>query len=128
MNYIGFGSSKVSGVRFLPFYLFTFLLFSLSGCIEEYKADIPSEDSDLLVVEGSICSSQVNKFILTRTVPVNSTYGYTTVWGAKVSVRGTDGSEYMTESDGECRCRILPVPDGRAESRCGILSAYRGGR
>ena len=96
----GLGSLKVFGVRILPLYLFTFLLFSLSGCIEEYKADIPSEDSDLLVVEGSICSSQVNKFILTRTVPVNSTYGYSTVWGAKVSVRGTDGSEYMTESAG----------------------------
>jgi len=92
------------------FYLFTFLLFAaftLSGCIEEYEADIPSEDSDLLVVEGTICSSQLNKFILSRTQPVNSFNIPQIVTGAKVSVRGSDGSEYMTqEADGYYACQI----------------------
>ena len=27
---------------------------TLTGCIEEFEADIPAEDSELLVVEGSI--------------------------------------------------------------------------
>ena len=45
---------------------------TLSGCIEEFEADIPSEDSNLLVVEGTIISSRENTFILTRTLPINS--------------------------------------------------------
>ena len=71
---------------------------TLSGCIEEYEADIPSEDSDLLVVEGSICASQLNKFVLSRTQPVNSSNVPRMVTGAKVIVRGTDGSEYQTQA------------------------------
>ena len=82
-------------------------LFTLSGCIEEYEADISSEDSDLLVVEGSICSSKLNKFILTRTLPVNSTLMPPIVHGASVSVRGSDGSEYRLQETGDCyTCQI----------------------
>ena len=88
-------------MKVLPFYLITFLLLTLSGCIEEYEADIPTDDSDLLVVEGSICSSQLNKFILSRTQTLNSSYNPWMVTGASVSVRGSDGSEYiMLEADG----------------------------
>ena len=79
----------------------------LSGCIEEYEADIATDDSDLLVVEGSICSSQLNKFILSRTQALNSFYNPRMVTGASVSVRGTDGSEYTTqEADGYYACRL----------------------
>ena len=73
---------------------------TLSGCIDEYEADIPSEESDLLVVEGSIISSKVNTFILTRTLPVNSSLMHTSVMGASVSVRGSDGSEYIARAAG----------------------------
>lgn len=83
------------------------LLFMLSGCIEEYNADVPSEDSDLLVVEGSICSSQLNKFILSRTQTINSSNVPRMVTGAKVIVRGSDGSEYQTQAaDGYYYCQI----------------------
>lgn len=91
-----------------------FLLFIatlLSSCIEEYEADIASEDSDLLVVEGTICSSSLNTFILTRTQalstdnsgevenlkPGSSQQLPESVLGALVSVRGTDGSEYKAQ-------------------------------
>ena len=88
-------------------YLFTLLLFLLSGCIEEYEADIPSDDTDLLVVEGAICSSQTNKFILSRTQAVNTSYLPRKVVGANVFVRGTDGSEYVTqETEGTYFCWI----------------------
>ena len=73
---------------------------TLSGCIEEFEADIPEEDSNLLVVEGTICSGEMNTFILSRTQPVNSSYTPQTVVGAKVSVRGSDGSEYRAEEAG----------------------------
>jgi len=79
----------------------------LSGCVEEYEADISAEDSNLLVVEGTICSSRLNKFILSRTQPVNSSYNPRMVTGASVSVRGSDGSEYMAqETDGYYHCEI----------------------
>ena len=73
---------------------------TLSGCIEEFEADIPEEDSNLLVVEGTICSGKMNTFILSRTQPVNSSYTPRMVVGAKVSVRGSDGSEYRAEEAG----------------------------
>ena len=80
---------------------------TLSGCIEEFEADIPADDSDLLVVEGTICSSKLNQFILSRTQPVNSTYTLQLVTGARVSVRGSDGSEYKTqETNGHYSCWI----------------------
>ena len=90
---------------------FSFLictLLTLAGCIEEYEADISSEASDLLVVEGTICSSQLNRFVLSRTLPVNSAFLPTIVEGASVSVCGSDGSEYVaqTRADGSYACEV----------------------
>ena len=100
MKYKGFGSLKVLGIMVLPFYLFTFLLFiacTLSGCVEEYEADISAEDTDLLVVEGTICSGKSNTFFLSRTQTIKTDDSPKRVTGAIVSVRGTDGSEYMAQ-------------------------------
>ena len=81
-------------------------LLTLSGCIDEYDADISAEDSDLLVVEGSICSGQ-NTFFLTLSQAINSSSNPRTVTGASVSVRGSDGSEYVTQAtNGYYTCRI----------------------
>ena len=80
---------------------------TLSGCIEEYEADISAEDSGLLVVEGAICSSQTNKFILSRSMPINSSDPPQMVTGARVSVHGSDGSQYMAqEAEGYYSCWI----------------------
>ena len=87
-------------MKHIPYYLLALSLFILSGCIEEFEADIPEEDSNLLVVEGTICSGKTNTFFLSRTQPVNSSYTPQTVVGAKVSVRGSDGSEYRAEEAG----------------------------
>ena len=94
-------------MKHIPYYLLALSLFILSGCIEEFEADIPEEDSNLLVVEGTICSGEMNTFILSRTQPVNSSYTPSKVVGAKVSVRGGDGSEYRAEeADGYYACWI----------------------
>ena len=87
-------------MKHIPYYLLALSLFILSGCIEEFEADIPEADSSLLVVEGTICSGKMNTFILSRTQPVNSSYTPRMVVGAKVSVRGSDGSEYRAEGTG----------------------------
>ena len=71
-------------------------LCTLSSCIEEFEADLPSDDSGLLVVEGTI-SSGMNAFVLTRTLPINSNEALPRVSGATLSVRGSDGSEYVAE-------------------------------
>ena len=82
-------------------------VYTLSGCIEEYEADISDEDSDLLVIEGTICSGKMNKFYLSRTQVINSSYIPKMVTGAMVSVRGSDGSEYMAQTaDGYYACQI----------------------
>ena len=85
------------------YYVFCLMvgLSTLSGCIEEYEADISSEDSDLLFVEGSICSSKLNKFILTRTLSINSPSMPTIVRGASISVRGSDGSVFILQETGD---------------------------
>ena len=77
----------------------TFLLFSFTGCIEEFEADVPDTESNLLMVEGTISSGKLCTFRLSWTQPIN---GYTAPrWSidAKLSVRGTDGSIYETEGD-----------------------------
>ena len=80
---------------------------TLSGCIEEYEADITSEDSGLLVVEGTICSSQLNRFILSRSQPINYSNMPQMIMGASVSVRGKDGSEWLTqEANGYYFCSV----------------------
>lgn len=94
-------------------YFFHFLAMSmamvlmLSGCIEEYEADITAEDSDLLVVEGAICSGTLNKFYLSRTQALRSSSTPRMVTGATVLVRGSDGSEYKAQAaDGYYACQI----------------------
>ena len=83
------------------------MLLTPSGCIEEFEADIPSEDSDLLVVEGTICSGKLNKFVLSHTQTVNSSDTPRMVTGATVSVHGSDGSSYMAQAnDGYYSCWI----------------------
>ena len=72
--------------------------FALSSCIDEYEADISAEDSNLLVVEGTICSAEWNKFYLSRTQDIKSSYGPRMVTGASVSVHGSDGSEYKAQA------------------------------
>ncbi len=72
---------------------------TLSGCIEEYEAELSSEEYNLLVVDGNICANQMNEFTLSRTQSIYSTDFYQMVLGASVSVRGSDGSLHMAQED-----------------------------
>ena len=83
------------------------LLLMLSGCIEEYEAEIDEEDTDMLVVKGTICSGELNKFYLLQMQALNSPNTPQTVMGAKVSVRGSDGSEYPAQAtNGYYACMV----------------------
>ena len=81
-------------MKYLPIYLLSFLLFTLTGCIEEFEADIPDDESNLLVVEGTINSGKQSTFTLSFTEPIKGTSAPRWSMDAKVSVRGTDGSVY----------------------------------
>lgn len=84
----------------------------LTGCVDEFEAELPSEDTRILVVEGRIRSDHDVDFLLSWSTPLysdlgthyhwdrdtHSSYQYTDVdyvSGAKVKVCGTDGSEYV---------------------------------
>jgi len=80
---------------------------TLLGCVEEYEADISADDSNLLVVEGTICSGTTSRFYLTRTQSLDAPNTLVGVTGASVSVRGSDGSEYKTSASGNSyTCQI----------------------
>ncbi len=82
-------------------YNFTCLVLGISAllsCVDEYEADISADDSDLLVVEGTICAAELNKFYLSRTQDIESSYRPRMVAGASVSVHGSDGSEYKAKA------------------------------
>ena len=115
MKETGFDNSKVWGMKFspfypftfIPYYLFTFLLFALSGCVEEFEADLPADDADLLVVEGTIRSESVNSFTLSHAQPLNADFTPRIVLGAIVTVRGSDGSEcWAHETYGTYSCQM----------------------
>lgn len=79
-------------------------LFMITGCVEEYEADLPEGETRLLVVNGSICSNQHNEFQLTWSSSLNDKSGNylnnmeaMPVVGAKVTICGTDGTKYECE-------------------------------
>ena len=43
----------------------------LTGCVEEYEADLPESETNLLVVNGTIRSNEKSEFYITRSVPLN---------------------------------------------------------
>ena len=49
-------------------------LCTLTGCIEEFNAEIPSDETNLLVVEGSIRANDYNTFTLSRTQTLAASY------------------------------------------------------
>lgn len=82
---------------FACIYFFAALLLPTS-CIDEFEADIPAEETHLLAVEGTIYSDSLCNFYLTRSreLNTNSDNGnrYVSVNDAKLTIKGSDGSEY----------------------------------
>ena len=71
-------------------------LLLLTSCVDEFQADLPSSDTDMLVVEGSIVSGKGCMFNLSHTVALDGEYTDTTIptYEATLTVRGSDGSEW----------------------------------
>jgi len=52
--------------------LFALALFSFFGCVTEFNAEIPSNDSQILFVDGSIIENSEMTFYLGKSFPLNS--------------------------------------------------------
>ena len=84
-------------------------LFVMTGCVEEYEAELPESETHLLVVNGTICSGSYNDFHLSWSTPLENTNkdpispsiaDVKPVVNAKVTVCGTDGSVYECVDEG----------------------------
>lgn len=76
-------------------------MLTTHSCIEEYNAALPTEDTDLLVVEGTIISDHDCTFKLSRTVPLQGTGKKKTTSGATVTIIGSDGLKVSMKERGE---------------------------
>ncbi|MDR1369018.1 MAG: DUF4249 domain-containing protein [Dysgonamonadaceae bacterium] len=52
-------------------FLFFLLSFILTGCVSEFKADLPAEDIDMLIVEGNIIANTQCTFYLEKSFSLN---------------------------------------------------------
>lgn len=66
-------------------------VLALQSCIEEYVAELPAEDTNLLVVEGTIISGERCTFYLSRTIPTNANNSGIHRTNAKLTITGSDG-------------------------------------
>ena len=66
-------------------------MFTLQSCIEEFVADLPIEDTNLLVVEGTIVSDEVSQFHISKTIPIDSEISKENIANARLTIIGTDG-------------------------------------
>lgn len=78
------------------------LTLMISSCVEEFNAQLPEGDSNLLVVDGNIISDSTCVFTLTRSFSLNEEKipeDYNQI-NADVCVKGSDGSVYTGTSMG----------------------------
>lgn len=96
------------------------LILTLTACVDEYNAELPDEEVQLLVVDGSISTDKICTFRLTHTRGLNAFYipslsrpGYGTeipyVTGAKIMVCGSDGSQYVGKEKSSIGTYEVPV-------------------
>jgi len=75
-----------------------FILATLSvGCVSEFKADLPSNDEQILVVDGSIMENTDVLFYLSKSFSMDSLYNPSKVFDidAVITIVGSDGSKSL---------------------------------
>lgn len=66
-------------------------MFALQSCIEEFNAELPAEDTDILVVEGTIISDEVCQFYVSKSVALGQDYYGQDRINATLTIIGSDG-------------------------------------
>ncbi|MBR5069144.1 MAG: DUF4249 domain-containing protein [Bacteroidales bacterium] len=78
-------------------YIYNIIIATLlcCSCIDEFEADLPSSDTRILCVEGSICSNTDCTFYLSHGIPIklddDEIYDGFAIWDAQIAVHGSDG-------------------------------------
>lgn len=91
------------------------LTLLMHSCVEEFNAQLPESDTNLLVVDGNIISDSTVVFTLSRSLSFNEEWDpniYNQV-NAEVSVVGSDGSIYKGHSMGLGRANEYSVTIGK---------------
>lgn len=70
------------------------LALLLGSCIEEFNAQLPEGEDNILVVDGSIIGDSLCTFYLSRSVAVGEGNAFKGEMSASVKVLGSDGTEW----------------------------------
>lgn len=97
----------------------------MSSCVEEYNADLPSSENNLLVVDGAILSDTTSTFCLSLSMPINSNEGPKYVNDATIQLKGTDGTcvDALSAGNGEY---MIPTPKLSSDAKYNITINYDG--
>ena len=89
-------------------YILFAMLLILTACVDEFHADLPDQEANLLVVDGTIIADSLCSFYLSHTLSVNDLDEYVGENGAIVSVEGSDGSNWKATctGDGEYQVQV----------------------
>lgn len=94
--------------KIISFLLLAVMVFT--SCVEEYNAELPEGETDLLVVEGTIISDSLCTFHLTKSFSLNDdNYTFPTVNGSAVRVEGSDGTSWSAINSGS---GVYQIPVG----------------
>ena len=77
------------------------LALLLGSCIEEFNAQLPEGEDNILVVDGSIIGDSLCTFYLSRSVAVGEGNAFKGEMSASVKVLGSDGTEWPGTLEGE---------------------------
>ena len=94
--------------RILHILLCCMMLCSISSCVEEFNAQLPESESNLLVVDGNIVSDSICVFSLSRSFSMNEEKrpeDYNQI-DAQIAVIGSDGSRYTGTALGDGKYAI----------------------
>ena len=97
----------------------------MTSCIEEYNAALPTSESNLLVVEGTILSDSTSTFYLSLSMPVNSTDPVTNINNATIQLKGDDGTLINGQLTGNGTYAI-DTPKLNANSNYSVVITYDG--
>lgn len=94
--------------------IFGMLVLLLGSCIEEFNAQLPEGEDNILVVDGSIIGDSLCTFYLSRSAAVGEGNAFKGEMSASVKVVGSDGTEWpgTLEGDGVYQVQVGALTPG----------------
>ena len=94
--------------------IFGMLVLLLGSCIEEFDAQLPEGEDNILVVDGSIIGDSLCTFYLSRSAAVGEGNAFKGEMSASVKVVGSDGTEWpgTLEGDGVYQVQVGTLKPG----------------